>query len=231
MTITNKPQQTPGKTWRQAAGVFHDRAAEYDSWYDDSLLFNIELAALLAVSPSLHTPKLEIGAGPGRFAGELGVTVGVDPALAALQLGNRRGIMGTAGIGEQLPIRSDAIGTVFLLFTLCFLIRPEEVLQECARVLRKNGRLVIGLIPKNSAWGKMLDRKRREGHAYYKYAHFISIWEATNMLTQCGFSVTDARSTLFQPPEELRQLETPKTGINEQAGFCVLVAEKKKTPL
>ena len=34
------------KNWRQAARVFQERAAEYDNWYEDSLLFATELAAL-----------------------------------------------------------------------------------------------------------------------------------------------------------------------------------------
>ena len=89
--------------YRQAAHVFQERAAEYDSWYEDSLLFATELAALQQIASPLPGPKLEIGAGPGRFAEPLGVSVGIDPAPAALQRGLKRGIICVAAIGEQLP--------------------------------------------------------------------------------------------------------------------------------
>ena len=70
--------------WRQAAGVFDERAAEYDGWFEDSLLFSIECAALQELVTPLLGPKLEVGVGPGRFAEALGVEFGVDPALAPL---------------------------------------------------------------------------------------------------------------------------------------------------
>ena len=54
--------------WRQAAGVFDERAAEYDGWFEDSLLFAIERGALQELDTPLLDPKLEIGVGPGRFA-------------------------------------------------------------------------------------------------------------------------------------------------------------------
>lgn len=78
--------------WRKAAQVFDERAAEYDAWFDESLLFAIELAALQELATPLLGPKLEIGVGPGRFAEALGVEFGVDPALAPLALAKKRGV-------------------------------------------------------------------------------------------------------------------------------------------
>jgi hypothetical protein len=86
------------KNWRQAAHVFQERAAEYDNWYEDSLLFETELTALQQITSPLPVPKLEIGAGLGRFAKRLGVTVGIDPAPAALHRGLKRGIIGVSAI-------------------------------------------------------------------------------------------------------------------------------------
>ena len=71
-------------SWRQAAGVFDERAAEYDAWFENSLLFAIERAALQELATPLLDPKLEVGVGPGRFAEALGVEFGVDSALGPL---------------------------------------------------------------------------------------------------------------------------------------------------
>ena len=224
MTTSSIPAQ---KNWQQAARVFQERADEYDSWYEDSLLFENELAALQRVTASLPGPRLEIGAGPGRFAEQLDITVGIDPAPAALQRGLKRGIMGIAGIGEQLPIRSKAAGTIFLLFTLCFLVDPDRVLDECQRVLKKNGRLVIGQVPALSPWGQQLENKKKKGNPYYRHARFYTIADTLTMLEQANFTLLQSCSTLLQPPEKAVKPEVSQPGINEQAGFCVLVAGKK----
>ncbi|MFP7753959.1 class I SAM-dependent methyltransferase [Thermodesulfobacteriota bacterium B35] len=215
--------------WRQVARIYQERAREYDAWYEDSLLFDIELAPLLEIVAGLPRPRLEIGSGPGRFGARLGVELALDPAPAALQLARQRGMMPLAGIGEELPIRGQQIGTVFLLFTLCFLENPRQVFRECTRVLAPGGRLVIGLVPGLSAWGRLLTRKKEEGNPYYRYAEFRTIARWTEMLAECGFTVIDARSTLFQAPENLQHHEPPRSGTDEGAGFCVLVACAKET--
>jgi ubiquinone/menaquinone biosynthesis C-methylase UbiE len=216
------------KNWRYAAHVFQERAAEYDNWYEDSLLFETELAALQQIASPLPLPKLEIGSGPGRFAEQLGVTVGIDPAPAALHRGLKRGIIGVAAIGEQLPLKSKETGTLFLLFTLCFLSNPNRVLDECRRVLKNDGRLVIGQIPAQSHWGQQLENKKEKGNPYYKHARFYTIEDTLTMLQQAGFSLLESHSTLLEPPESAEGLEMVQQGINEQAGFCVLIAGKKE---
>jgi ubiquinone/menaquinone biosynthesis C-methylase UbiE len=217
------------KKWQKTARVYQERADEYDSWYDNSPLFATELAALQQVAPQLlPEPKIEIGAGPGRFAEQLGIRIGIDPAPAALQHGLQRGITGMAGIGEQLPIRSQSVGTIFLLFTLCFLEDPDQVLRECRRVLMQNGCVVIGMVPAHSPWGRQLEEKKQQGNPYYRYARFQTIASTRALLAAAGFSLLDSYSTLLQPPGGTISLEAPQPGINEQAGFCVLLAHRGK---
>lgn len=213
--------------WREIARTFNDRAEEYDRWFTDSLLFDIELAALLAIKAELPRPRLEIGVGPGRFAVALDVGFGIDPAAAPLQLAGSRGIMVIRAIGEQLPLRPAAVGTIFLLFSFCFLADPAVVLRECSRVLKPGGRLVLGIIPQGSSWGIRLGKQGRAGHPYYRHARFRTIAETAALLAAHGFSLLESWSTLFQEPERLINLERPQTGPDEQAGFCVLVASRQ----
>jgi SAM-dependent methyltransferase len=211
-------------TWPEAARPFNERAAEYDRWFADNPLFGIELAALQASGETLPRPRLEIGVGPGRFAQALGIEYGIDPAISPLQLAGRRGIIGISGTGENLPIRQASIGTVYLLFTLCFLPDPLAVLGECARVLRPGGRLIIGLIPGGSAWGRRLSERGKAGDPFYRHARFRTIAETKQMLARQGFQLEDAWSTLRQPPGRQLRFEPPQPGAEESAGFCVLMA-------
>lgn len=214
-------------TWRAAAQAFNERAAEYDRWFEKGPLFAIELAALQAFSAEPPRPRLEIGVGPGRFAQELDIEFGIDPAAAPLHLASGRGIMAVRAIGEQLPVRSESLGAVYLLFTLCFLTDPSAVLAECARILRPGGRLLVGLIPGESAWGKRLRERGRSGDPFYRHARFRTIAETLQMLAFHHFQVEEAWSTLRQPPGGQLRFEPPEEGADENAGCCVLMASQQ----
>lgn len=217
-----KPEEK--KHWQQTAALFDERAEEYDRWYEDSLVFAVELAALRSIRTRLPGPRLEIGTGPGRFAAALGVETGIDPAMAPLLKARSRGITGIRAIGEQIPLVSGSMGSLYLILTLCFLARPDAVLGECRRVLRPDGRLILGVIPAGSSWGRLLAAKGAQGHPYYRFARFLSLARVTTLLTENRFSVMESRSTLFQSPDSLKEMEKSKPGLDEQAGFCVLVA-------
>ena len=214
-------------TLPEAARPFNANAKEYDSWYDTSPLFAIELAAIRATTIRFVRPGLEVGVGTGRFARALGVKFGLDPALSPLQLAHHRSIIPINGIGEQLPVRTQSIGTVYLFFTLCFLADPAAVFTECFRVLKPEGLMVIGFIPRLSPWGKHLSSKGRENHPYYRFARFQTVAETGALLAGSGFTILEAWSTLFQPPAPHLAFEHPKPGASENAGCCVLLAGKK----
>lgn len=210
-----------------AVQPFEEGAAEYDRWFNDSPIFAMELATLHAFRTGLPSPRLEIGVGPGRFAQALGIGYGIDPALTPLRLARRRGIMVAAATGEEVPVRSATIGTAVLLFTLCFVANPAGVLEECARILRPEGRMLLGLIPRDSAWGRRLAERGRAGDPYYRHARFRTIASVQEMLTACGFEVFEAWSCLRQPPGKDPAPEAPMAGIDERAGFCALLASRQ----
>ena len=210
--------------WHQAAQVFDERAEEYDAWFEDSLLFAIECAALQELGTPLLGPKLEIGVGPGRFAEAMGVEFGVDPALSPLALAKKRGVRVSRAVGEALPYAGQSMRTVLLLFTYCFFVDPIPVLRECRRVLKPGGHLVLGLIVAESPWGRMLRQKKEAGHPFYQQARFYEPAEVEQCLAGCGFVVEERRSSLVQPPEALREMEHSQAGLVSQAGFAILVA-------
>lgn len=219
--------ETQQEHWQKASEVFHERAGEYDQWFDNSLLFDIELAAIKDLQTSLLAPKLEVGVGPGRFATELGVSVGIDPAFSPLLLASKRDVNTVQGIGEELPVSNGCAATVYLLFTLCFLAEPKLVLAECHRVLKKKGHLVLGVVPARGSWGKALNAKKEKKHPFYEHASFYEAGQIAQWLEETGFKVVECRSSLFQDPENLREKEPSRPGLDEAAGFCLLVGAKK----
>jgi ubiquinone/menaquinone biosynthesis C-methylase UbiE len=214
--------------WQHSSQVFHERAEEYDSWFDNSLLFAIEKAAIQTLNISFCQPALEVGVGPGRFAEALQIPLGIDPAMAPLLLAEKRGICTCQAIAEEMPFATSSLGAIFLLFTLCFLKSPTRFLQECARTLRHDAPLVIGFVPADSAWGRNLRQKKEHRHPFYQSARFSTIAQVQQLLTGHGFHICKSASTLYQTPGKLVECEQAKLGLDEQAGFVVIVARHNK---
>jgi ubiquinone/menaquinone biosynthesis C-methylase UbiE len=215
-----------GKSGVPAVRVFHEHAKIYDSWYENSLVFAIELAALQSLQTVMKGPGIEIGVGPGRFAREIGLEFGLDPAWKPLVLACRRGIQCCQGVGEQLPLRDRAMGRIYLLFTLCFTRDPQKVLAECCRCLRDDGHLVIGMIPAGGEWGKLLAAKKTAGHLFYKHANLYTTEELQQWLAGAGLVIREKRSTLYQAPDHPEKKEAPRNILDERAGFVVILAGK-----
>jgi ubiquinone/menaquinone biosynthesis C-methylase UbiE len=217
---------TVEKQWQISSAVFHDRATEYDSWFDDSLLFAIETAAIDALAVAANSPALEIGVGPGRFAETFGSSIGIDPARGPLQFAKSRNIAVCQAIGEALPFTSNSIARVSLFFTLCFVQNPAAVLRESYRVLQDKAHLVLGFIPATGQWGVNLQQKKKDGHPFYEHAHFFSVEEIVTLLAEQKFSLDASVSSLYQTPGKVTQMESPQPGMDKDSGFVVLSATK-----
>jgi ubiquinone/menaquinone biosynthesis C-methylase UbiE len=174
---------------------------------------------------------LEVGVGTGRFAEALGVTDGVDPSHAMLVFANSRGIHTTLGRGEELPYLDSSFDGLLMVTTLCFLADPLSVLKECYRVLRHFGFLVMGVIPSDSAWGKLYIKKGREGHPFYSSARFYKCDQIIHMTEKVGFFFDKATSCLLFPPGKSILCNSIYDGIAKNAGFVAMrfsLRDKKK---
>jgi SAM-dependent methyltransferase len=208
---------------------FDDLASEYDTWFDKdgSLIFFIEVQAFKTLLSSLPKPWLEIGVGSGRFAQALGIETGIDPSIKLVQLARSRGVKAFQGRGEDKLYNKGTMGTVFIIVTLCFLDSPLDVLKEVNRILAPDGKVVLGLVLKDSPWGRFYQQKKSEGHRFYKIATFYDYEEITKLLTRAGFSTERIISTLFQKPNDVQNVEIPREGYFCDAGFTIITAGKK----
>jgi len=225
------PGSTTGKTRLDDTNIspFNSLAPEYDDWFDKDgkLIFFTEVQAFKTLLPDLPGPWLEIGVGSGRFAQALGIETGIDPSITFVEMAKRRGINASQGRGEQKLFEDGRFGTVFLIVTLCFLDSPLDVLNEANRILAPGGKLVLGLVLKESPWGKFYQQMKEEGHRFYKYATFYSYEEVTELLLQAGFQIEKTLSTLFQQPDVVKDVEEPVEGYSAEAGFTIIVAGGK----
>ncbi|NWF78384.1 MAG: class I SAM-dependent methyltransferase [Chloroflexi bacterium] len=212
-----------------SSSLFDDLAMEYDAWFDrdGSLIFFTEVRAFRTLLPSLPKPWLEIGVGSGRFAQALGIETGVDPSIRLIDMARQRGINAFLGRGEDGLFDEESFGTVFLIVTLCFLDSPLKVLKQANRILVPGGKIVLGLVLKESPWGRFYQRKKAEGHRFYRYATFYRYDEVVRLLTKAGFLTEKVVSTLFQRPGEVHQAEEPREGYFPDAGFTIIVAAKR----
>jgi len=211
---------------------FEALAARYDAWYDGApgqLLFAAELACLRALVPQGNSPRLEVGVGSGRFAAALGLDIGLDPARAPLRLAAGRGIAVVQGAGERLPFGDRSFGTVVFVATLCFAEDPAAVLGEARRVLARSGRLVAGVVPLDSAWGRRYEAQGLAGHPFYQGARFLTLAEHRRLLADAGFTVSAACSTLTQAPSEDLVEEQVHEGVVPGAGFVAFQARLRAT--
>ena len=209
------------------SSAFEELAGRYDAWYDSAhgrRLFDLEVACLRPLLAPGPGPRLEIGVGSGRFAGALGLEVGLDPAVAPLRLAAARGVVGVQGTGERLPFSDGAFAAVVLVLTLCFADDPAVILGEIRRVLAPSGHLVAGVVPLDSAWGRSCEEQGRTGHPCYRSARFLTLAEHCRLLAGAGFSVVGARSTLTQAPSDEPTEEEALDGLLARAGFVALQA-------
>ncbi|WP_322520891.1 class I SAM-dependent methyltransferase [Guyparkeria halophila] len=205
---------------RDAAFEAHHR--RYEDWFErHEAAYVSELLALRAFVPR-EGDGLEIGVGSGRFAGPLGVQVGVDPSPAMLHYAAKRGIEVVEGVGEALPFAADRFDHVLLVTTICFLDSPATMVAEARRVLRPGGRLVIGFIDRDSPLGQVYATHRHES-VFYLEASFHSAEEVAAMLDDGGFRVDAWGQTLSHSPERMREIEPLRSGCG-QCAFVVVSA-------
>jgi SAM-dependent methyltransferase len=216
----------PGLTEYSDSSPFDSLAVAYDTWFEEEgkPIFAIEVEALQGVLPMLPKPWLEIGVGSGRFAQALGIETGIDPSVKLLEMARRRGIAVFQARGEEQFFNKETFGTLFLIVTLCFVDSPIAVLQEAYRILKPEGKIVLGLVLRGSPWGQFYLAKKKEGHRFYKHATFYSYEEVEGLLKDSGFTIEKVVSTLFQKPGEAKEMEAPKEGFSSDAGFTVIVA-------
>lgn len=214
--MTSEPRTEP----------FVTHHAHYDTWFErHRAAYLSELLAVRALLP-LEGQGLEIGVGTGRFAGPLGVKFGIDPAGEMLGYARPRGVSVARAVAEALPFAEAVFDYALVVTTICFVDDARAMLCEVARVLRPSGKVVIGLIDRESPLGRdYVDHQAK--NVFYRAATFYSAAEVEILLKEAGFGDYVWLQTLSSPPSEIREIEPTRTGTG-QGAFLVVRARKSR---
>ena len=206
--------------------VFEEAALEYDEWFENyEWVYQSEVEAVKRLIPQTGE-GLEIGVGTGRFSIPFGIKVGIEPAHAMAEIARERGIHVCLAKAENLPFRDSSFDFALMVTTLCFLENPLQALTEIRRLLKPTGKIVIGMLDKDSPLGRLYEEKRKESK-FYRDARFYSAKQVLDWLKKLEFINLQTVQTIFKNPDEIKSLESVEEGFGKGL-FIVISAENKK---
>ncbi|MDA8336901.1 MAG: methyltransferase domain-containing protein [Peptococcaceae bacterium] len=196
-----------------AGPIFDDHAAGYDAWYATpmgGLVDRLEKEAVFRLlEPRRGQTILDVGCGTGNYALELaarGLAVtGVDVSPAMLELAREKARARSVAVSFhaanalKLPFADHSFEAVLSVTALEFVAEPAAALIEAYRVLKPGGRLVVGVIGRESAWGcYYAERARTRPDSVFRQAHLYTALELGQVMP--GRDVV-VRAALFVPPD------------------------------
>jgi ubiquinone/menaquinone biosynthesis C-methylase UbiE len=205
--------------------VFEKYAEEYDEWFDvHPWVYRSEVQAVKMALPQ-GGEGVEIGTGTGRFSIPFDIRIGVEPSGAMAKIARNRGITVYNAKAENLPFDYNAFDFVLMVTTICFLEDPLQALKEIRRILRPAGKIIIGMLDKDSPLGKLYEIKKN-GSKFFKHAVFYSVDQILEWLKTLEYDHIQALQTIFRKPEEITALEPIREGYGN--GFFVVISAKKE---
>ena len=201
---------------------FNDHVAEYEEWFEKyPFVFQNEVEAIRDLLPVGDNIRgIEVALGTGRFAKELGIKEGIEPAHNMRALALKRGIEVMAGEAEYLPYKDMQFDFVLMVFCISYFENLAVAFREAHRVLKNDGALIVGFIDKDSSIGKFYEH-RKPNSVFYKNANFYSVKRIISELNKIRFKNLQLSQTLFQLLDDIKEFEPAKPGFGE--GSFVLV--------
>jgi ubiquinone/menaquinone biosynthesis C-methylase UbiE len=195
---------------------------EYDQWFDDNrYTFLSELEAIRFFLPK-QGEGVEIGAGTGRFAMELRIKYGIEPSGNMAALAKQRGIEVIVGNAENMPYKDGSFEFAIMVAVDPFVQDILQVYCEIHRILRKDGKLIVGTLHKEGDVAKKY--MSITDSEVYKNACFHTVSETTRQLKSAGFSIKNTCQTLLTIHPH--KVEKPIPG-HDRGSFVAIEAIKK----
>lgn len=137
------------------------------------------------------------------------------------------------GDARQIPFADETFDVVVAITVLCFVVDAERAMNEMARVLRPDGRLVIGELGRYSLWAAKRRLVGWLGSQTWRAAHFRTAHELKRLATAARLDVTEVRGAVYYPPcnlcaRVLAPLDARLSLVTTfGAAFIALVARKR----
>ena len=201
---------------------FEKYSDQYENWFvENKYAFKAEIEAVRKHIPE-HGRGIEIGVGSGLFAEQLGIHVGLEPSGEMRSMAVKRGVNVVQGVAERLPFMDNFYDYALMVTTICFVDDVPKSIIEAQRVVKPGGKLIIGLVDKNSPIGKLYQQNQQE-NVFYRDATFYSTDEIVALMKQAGFHGFYFTQTIFRVLNEISETEEVKKGFGE-GSFVVISA-------
>jgi len=208
---------------------FEKYTEQYEDWFvENRWVYEAELRAVKAMLPAGEY-GVEIGVGTGRFAGPLGIKIGVEPSKHMREIAQKRGIQVLDGMAEELPFHDFQFDFALMVTTVCFVDDINRALIEAHRIISHGGFLIIGFVDRNSVVGQTyLDRQNE--NVFYKDATFFTVDELIEIMCHIGFRDLTFNQTIFKSLSETTKNEHVKSGHGE-GSFVVIRGRKEENKI
>ena len=170
--------------------------AAYDQWFSmpvGALVDRLEMALVLRmVSPRYGETALDVGSGTGHFCFALadrGMQVtGIDASLEMVRAAQAAGksVRYRHGRAESLPFSDNQFDVVLSVAAMAFIASPQRAIGEMVRVLKPGGRLVVGALNPDSAFGRAYLSESQVSETPFRHAHMLSPADLITMLGEYG---------------------------------------------
>ena len=169
--------------------LFDDSARDYDSWCKTPIGSYVDFLGSQLIAevsmPKSGEVAVDLGCGTGIYSiwlAEKGLTVtGVDISNEMLKVEREKSEAKNLSISfkqsdlHHLPFENNTFDLAVCNIVLEFVSSPELVIAEGMRVLKKGGRLVVGVIGKYSEWaGTYQERGKQKEDSVFANAQFFS---------------------------------------------------------
>lgn len=152
---------------------------------------------------------LDVGCGDGDLALELskrGAQVtGIDAAEAMIKAARRRAMDQGEKVAfevaavQELPFQAEQFDIVVAMTILCFVEDAAPVFKEIARVLRPDGKLVIGELGKWSTWAATRRMRGWLGSPLWRKGRFRTPRGLATLARSAGLVPAPARGAIYYP--------------------------------
>lgn len=223
--------------------LFDEKASTYDDFCYTPLghfvdVVEHQMVAAMA-EPKPAEAALDLGCGTGLYSHwlyDMGLSVvGVDVSRNMLHVARRKrgnNVVFLQSDLVHLPFDDGSYDLAICNAVLEFTDNPEAVLREGFRVVKPGGRLVVGFINKDGAWGrKYAKRGEEDPTSIYSHAQFFSFKDISRMGPQEPSGVLFGLYTGpddFQDFDSAIQLEHLKGQHRDrEAGYLVVRWDKR----
>lgn len=226
---------------------FDGYADVYDEWFmKNENLFSSELRLFKKALGDISGKKLlSVGCGSGLFESFIDSSgiEGIEPSIDMGHIAEKRGVnIIKYALIEDVELAHDYYDIIYFNGSSSYIEKLEPVYDKCFKALKKNGRLILFDVPKESAFGFMYllgKSLNTYDHEYLKGAMpslpypielaSSGIWhtseEKINILKSLGANKFTFYQTLLRNPIYTNEEEDVSEGY-KSGGYVAIIAEK-----